>query len=106
MENGTNSFAVSLRPPSANKEDGADDLTTKIRLINAQRDGFRNVTEEQLQLEMNEMKDGETSESEDEDESEKDEKRGTMEILAPKRPQMQGALKHVDHRNTMILMEH
>jgi hypothetical protein len=92
MENGSTSFSVSLRPPTGAKDDDANELENKIRLINAQRNGFRNVTEEQLQLEMNEMKDGDTSESEDENGSDEDDKRGTMEYIAPKRPQLQGAL--------------
>ena len=92
-QNGTSSFIVSLRPPASQNADGADDLMSKIRLINQQRDGFRNVTEESLQLEMNEVQDGATSESESDAESENE--RGTIESLFPKRTQMAKSLMQV-----------
>ena len=91
-ENGTSPFAVSLRPAKLDQDEATNDLVEKIRLINQQRDGFRSVNEEELQLEMNQMKDGGSSDSESEADGEDDEKKGTMESIMPKGHQLRSSL--------------
>ena len=94
-QNGTSSFTVSLRPPTNDVTDVADDLLSKIRLINQQRDGFRNVTEESLQLEMNEMHDGASSASDPDEEGEDEEQKDAIESIFNKRMQMLHSLRCV-----------
>jgi hypothetical protein len=96
-QNGTSSasFTVSLRPQFSDLADGSNDLMPKIVLINQQREGFRNVTEEQLQLEMNQMEDDEASSSASDGEGDGDVKKGTTESIYHKRLQMARSLGHV-----------
>lgn len=91
-ENGTSSFPVTLRTRLGEKDDGADDLVAKIRLINQQRDGFRNVTEEELLVEVNEGKGASQDESESESEDGDEAKRGTLDAVFAKRGEMYRSL--------------
>jgi mediator of RNA polymerase II transcription subunit 17 len=94
-ENGSASFPISLRP-RLNENDGqSEDLMSKIRLINQQRDGFRNVTEEELLAEINEGKDAAQDGSESEEEDEDDAQRGTLESVFVKRGSMVRSLGYV-----------
>lgn len=95
--NGTvsTSFTVSLRPQLSDAADVSNDLMPKIVLINQQREGFRNVTEQQLQFEMNQMQDDEGSSSESDGEGGEDGKKGSAEPVFQKRMQMAQSLGHV-----------
>jgi hypothetical protein len=93
-ESSSTSFSVSLRPRKGDSDGGSEDLTAKIRLINQQRDGFRNVTEEELLVEMNEGKDAAQEESELEEEDGDDANRGTIESVFAKRGQMYHSLRY------------
>lgn len=67
-----NEFPISLRSwPSANRNDA---LPSIIQRINAERGGFRNITEESLREEITreEQNNGDNGESESEDEEEPD----------------------------------
>jgi hypothetical protein len=94
-ENGPTSIPVLLRPVINVKGDGGHDLMSKIHLIDQQRDGFRNVTEEELLLEMNESQDAVQVESDSEADDGEEDDRGTLKSILPKGHQMSRSLLYV-----------
>jgi mediator of RNA polymerase II transcription subunit 17 len=83
------SFPISLRP-WAKEESNAESLGDLIYRINIERKGFRNVSEEQLQQEIehaeNDMVQSEDEESDEEGKEE--EEKGTAKYIAKKRAEL------------------
>lgn len=84
------SFPVSLRPWSKAEPDTATDLRDKISKINTQRNGFRNVREDDLLAEINDGEDdaSEKNSSASEAGSEDEDEKGTMKAIQKKRDEM------------------
>jgi len=88
------SFPVSLRPWSKEETDTAGDLRDKIGRINAQRNGFRHVKEDELLAEIHDGDDEamEKDSSENEEGSEDEDEKGTMKAIHKKRDDMHRSL--------------
>lgn len=87
------SFPISLRPPS--KEDyNTEALGDLIYRINVERKGFRNVTEAQLEREVDDADHGLTQDESSDSEAEvkEEEEKGTLKYLAIKRAELSNML--------------